>query len=159
MAVQNVAPGSKLNVNIGQGGFPCWSGERTTIQVPSPFNDIIALSGIGADATRPGHETYLPTTGGRYIQYAGQPGSANTNTYAQKSATSFATIRKYGDGGAAGPAYSRRSQGELRVIKESNNFIFESYAPGGAPFPGGGGSGGESGITRSGDDGMVIIRY
>ena len=92
-----------------------------------------------------------------YIQYPGQPGNATTVSYAQKNATTFVIVRKYGDGGAAGPGYNTRSEGQSFTYNENTNFTVDNNNTTFAPYPAGGGGGGIFG--QAGSNGMVTIRY
>ncbi len=167
VSLRNVSPGNLLSITVGQGGnkapvFGVSATNGTPSSVFGSFGLITALSGRGAFATTP---SFATSSGGNnlpYYQYPGQAGDANTVTYAQKNSTTYVMIRKFGDGGAAGPHYNRRSQGQTVVYNESTGSVIEFNSPTLAPFPGGGGGGGGtsvSGYGKDGGDGMVIIRY
>lgn len=164
-SVQNVIPGASLTITIGSGGpnatvFPgaATDGENSVVSGFSPSITMTALGGKGAGSNSPGYPRYYILSGHNYVQFEGQAGEANTFTYAQKNATTFAIIRKYGDGGASGPNYLSRNQGETRSINESTGTTtLETNIPTFAPVPGGGGGGGNFG--KDGAKGRVVIRY
>jgi hypothetical protein len=162
VSVQDVSPGAVLTISIGLGGANATTyggaatdGGNTTVSGLPSY--LTAAGGHGAFASGPGYATRYGVSSAVYIQYTGQNGDANTFSYAQKNSNIFAIIRKYGDGGAAGPYYNRRSQGETRSYNESNSVLLESNNPTLAPYPGGGGGGGYLG--EDGANGMVQIWY
>lgn len=161
-SVQDVTPGESLTITVGTGGSkastnPGAAANGTGSTVSGAFGIIMTTGGRGAFATAPGYTSRYGSSGGKYLQFPGQNGESNTFSYAQKNATTFAIIRKYGDGGAAGPAFNWRSQGETRSVNENTGLLIESNNPTFAPYPGGGGGGGFYG--EDGADGMVVIRY
>lgn len=163
-SIQTVTPGQVLTVTTGTGGanastYPgsASDGTVTTVTGTAPFINLTAAGGKGAFSTTPGYTTRYGVSDGIYIQFIGQCGDANTFSYTQKNSTSYAIIRKYGDGGAAGPDYSRRSQGQTISYNENTGATLESNTPTFAPYPGGGGGGGSLGVD--GANGMVNIWY
>ncbi len=162
LSVQDVSPGTVLNITIGLGGAnattdPGAASDGGNTSVSGLPTLLTAIGGHGAYSTSPGYSSRYGTVGASYTQYIGQNGDANTFTYAQKNATTFAIIRKYGDGGAVGPDFNKRSQGETRSYNESTSSFIETNSPTFAPYPGGGGGGGHFG--RDGANGMVVIWY
>ena len=165
ISVQDVTPGKVIDITIGVGGLrePYGSGTggsngtSTTLISSGPFEYLQALSGVGASNIAPGDNSLLYSVGRKVCQFPGQHGFANKISYEQKNATTFVSVISYGEGGAAGPDYSRRSQGETRVLNESSGIQTAIYRPAGAPFPAGGGGGGN--LAQNGANGMVNIRY
>jgi len=163
IGILDVTPGSSLTVTLGAGGAqastnPGSGGTGTGSTVAgSGFITLEAAGGLGAFSSTPGYAVRYGTSGAKYIQVIGQSGDANTTTYAQKNSTTFVVITKYGDGGAAGPEFAIRSQGQTRITNENTALQVLANSPTFAPFPGGGGGGGTSG--QIGGNGMVIIRY
>jgi hypothetical protein len=146
------AGGAQASTNPGSGG----SGIASTV-AGSGFITLEAVGGIGAFSATPGYSSRYGTSGAKFMQVIGQSGDANTTSYAQKNSTTFVVITKYGDGGAAGPGFTNRSQGQSRITNENTGLQIAGNSPTFAPFPGGGGGGGTSG--QNGGNGMVIIRY
>jgi hypothetical protein len=162
ISLVDVVPGSTVTVVIGQGGAKATNSisaasPGTISSVAGSFGTHQAAGGNGAFATTPAYAIYYGTYGSRYFQYQGQNGFANTVSYQQKNSTTFAIVKKYGDGGAVGPDYVKRSVGQTIISNESNGLLIESNSVPLAPFPGGGGGGGIS--SRDGADGMVVIWY
>lgn len=164
LSVQDVTAGQALLITLGVGGsnattFPgaASNGTITTIAGASPFLNIQAAGGLGAFGSGPGYATRYGTGTSKYIQYPGENGEANAVNYEQKNATTFTINTKYGDGGAAGPDYTRKCQGQTFITNENTGVNISTNSPTFAPYPGGGGGGGTLG--RAGADGMVIIRY
>lgn len=162
ISLVDVVPGSTVTIVIGQGGpnainSTSAASPGTVSTVSGSFQTLNAAGGNGAFATAPGYATYYGTTGSRYFQHLGQNGYANTVSYQQKNSTTFAVVRKYGDGGAAGPDYVKRSIGQTIISNENTGGFIESNTVPLAPFPGGGGGGGIS--SRDGAKGMVVIYY
>lgn len=164
ISTQNVTPGQTLTILTGIGGDNATvfggaasNGTNTSISGSAPFSSFSVYGGRGADAIRPGYSPHFLTSGASYKQYPGQAGDANTFTYTQKNSTTYVIIRKYGDGGASGPDFTKRSQGETESFNESSNGTIEYNVTTFAPFPGGGGGGGFTG--EDGADGMLVIWY
>ena len=163
-SVQDVTPGSVITLTIGVGGnkaggtgTPGSDGTQTLVTGIAPFTTFGALGGKGAFAISPANPVRLGTFGNFFTQYGGEAGYGNSFTYAQKNATTYTIIRKYGDGGAAGPDYRIRSQGETRIINEATLATLEINYTAFAAFPAGGGGGGVQ--AKDGSGGMVNIRY
>ncbi len=163
ISVEDVTPGQLLTVNTGTGGagasigVSATDGGNTTITGSSPFINLTAAGGKGAQINSPGYAIRFGVSGGVYVQYTGQSGNANSFTYAQKNSGTFAIIRKYGDGGASGPDYSKKNDGQTISYNESSLVVIESTLSTFAPFPGGGGGGGNPG--QAGGNGMVNFWY
>ena len=164
LSVETVTPGQTLTITVGTGGanattFPgaATDGGSTIIGGSSPFVSLTVAGGKGAFSTAPGYASRFGISGDKFIQWPGQNGDANTFTYTQRNSTTYAIIRKYGDGGATGPGYNERSQGQTISYNESTGTSLESNAPTFAPYPGGGGGGGSLG--QDGANGMVNIWY
>jgi hypothetical protein len=162
ISLLDVVPSSTVTVVVGLGGPDAVN----SISAASPggnssasgsFGTIQAAGGNGAFSTTPANSTTYGTFGAQYFQFPGQNGFANTVSYQQKNATTFAVVTKYGDGGAAGPDYSRRCGGQIIIRNESTGGVLESNSVPTAPVPGGGGGGGIN--SRDGAKGMVVIYY
>jgi hypothetical protein len=164
LALLEVNPGSTLTLTIGLGGENATTnpgsasdGGTTIVSASSPSYLISASGGKGAGSAAPGYATSYGTFGDTFAQFPGQSGDANTFTYAQKNSTTFAIIRKYGDGGASGPNYQKRGQGQTISFNESTGIAIESNNPTSGSIPGGGGGGGSLG--EDGNKGMITIWY
>ena len=100
--------------------------------------------------------------GNSYIQFPGQAGSTTIETYAQRTSTEFATIRKYGDGGKTVSLNSSEGKGATFTFNNSTqaNILLINSSQG---MIGGGGGGGPTGFGTvwgsPGGFGMVIIHY
>ena len=161
-SVQNVAPGAVLTITVGTGGanattFGGAASDGTNTAVSGTTVSLNAVGGRGAFTATPGFASYFGTSGSPFMQYMGQNGAANTESYQQKNSTTFVIVRKYGDGGATGPDYNTRSQGQTRILNENSGVVIFDNITTFAPVPGGGGGGGILG--RDGAVGMVLIRY
>lgn len=161
-SVQNVTPGTLLTIAVGTGGAnattnPGSASDGGITTITGSGVSLTAAGGKGAFSTTPGYAVRYVYSGATYVQYVGQNGDANTFTYAQKNSTTYAIIRKYGDGGAVGPDYNKRSQGQTISFNENTGSVLESNNPTFAPYPGGGGGGGSFG--EDGASGMVVIGY
>ncbi|CAN5320562.1 hypothetical protein BH09BAC6_BH09BAC6_21540 [soil metagenome] len=164
VSYQTVTPGQVITVTIGTGGASATSnpgaasdGGNTFISGAGPFISLTAPGGKGAFAAAPGYGIRYGVENDIFIQYAGQAGDATTVSYAQKNATTFVIVRKYGDGGAAGPDYRIRSQGQSYTYNESTTVLIDNNFTALAPYPAGGGGGGIFG--QAGSNGMVTLRY
>ena len=163
LSLQTVTPGQDITITLGVGGNKATypgagdAGSLTSVSGSTPFINVSAAGGNGAFAGSGAYGIRYSTSGGNFIQYIGQNGDGNTVTYAQKNASTFVIVRKYGDGGASGPDYSVRCQGQIISTNENTGTALESSFVTIAPFPGGGGGGGIN--AAIGGSGMVNIWY
>ena len=105
---------------------------------------------------------YLGFQAIRIFNFRGRQGGPTIETYAQRTSTEFATIRKYGDGGKTVSLNSSEGKGATFTFNNSTqaNILLINSSQG---MIGGGGGGGPTGIGTvwgaSGGNGMVIIHY
>lgn len=110
LARVKVAPGAAITATVVSGdGFPAFTENATasdgaTVRVSTVGLDIISDGGDGATPSAPGQgRDGFVVTGDSLIyrmSLAGAPGSPLIETYSQRSATEYVTMRKQGDGGA-----------------------------------------------------------
>lgn len=104
-----VAPGAVITATIVSGdGFPAFTENATatngeTVQVSTTGLNIMSYGGNAATPSAPG-QGQDGVASGDSLMYsmvlAGAPGSPLVETYSQRSATEYVTMRKQGDGGA-----------------------------------------------------------
>ena len=164
--VITVSPGN-ITLNIGTGGAGAateagTAGDGTATTVSGAFGTYSAQYGRGAFANFVGLGLVSGQVGSSYIQFPGQAGSPTIETYAQRTSTEFATIRKYGDGGKTVSLNSSEGKGAtftFNTITLSNILLITSSTG----FIGEGGGGGPTGSGTvwgsPGGNGMVIIHY
>jgi len=164
ISIQDVTPGQVLTVTLGVGGAKATTnpgaasdGSITTVTGSLPFSGLTAAGGKGAFSTTPGYSIRYGYSNINLVQIPGQCGDANVFSYNQKNSTTYAITRKYGDGGATGPDFMKRNQGQTISYNENTGSTIESNSPTFAPYPGGGGGGGSFG--QDGANGMVNIWY
>ena len=100
--------------------------------------------------------------GNSYIQFPGQAGSTTIETYAQRTSTEFATIRKYGDGGKTVSLNSSEGKGATFTFNTNPEVtILLIISRSGRIGEGGGGGPTGNGLVwgSQGGPGMVIIHY
>ena len=165
--VITVAPGNILTITIGTGGSGAatqagTAGDGTITTVNGIIGTYTAANGVGAGPNYGGPGIGYLLLGVPFIHFPGQTGSPTIETYAQRTSTEFATIRKYGDGGKTVSLNSSEGKGAtftFNTITLSNILLIRS-SPG---MIGGGGGGGPTGIGTvwgaSGGNGMVNIYY
>ncbi len=161
-SVQDVTPSTSLTITIGTGGLnattnPGAATDGGETKIEGLMSPLTALGGGGSGSNSPGSSNRYALSGAKFIQVLGQNGETNTTSYTQKNATTFVTIQKYGDGGASGPNYNVKCQGQTIIVNESTGILISNNLPTAAPYPGGGGSGGSLG--KDGANGMVLIWY
>ena len=164
--VITVSPGN-ITIDIGTGGAgaateagTASNGTETT--VTGAFGTYTARNGGGAGPNFSGSVTLFALVGNSFIQFPGQAGSPTIETYAERLAGVFATIRKYGDGGKTVSLNSSEGKGATFTFNNSTqaNILLINSSQG---MIGGGGGGGPTGIGTvwgaSGGNGMVNIYY
>ena len=167
--VITVSPGN-ITINIGTGGAgaatevaSAVAGTPTTVTGPFAYGTYTAVEGGGAGTNFVGQVSSPVLQGFSYIQFPGQTGSPTIETYAQRTSTEFATIRKYGDGGKTVSPNSSEGKGATFTFNTNTqaNILLIRSNPGRIGEGGGGGPTGNGPLEwgASGGRGMVIIHY
>ena len=165
--VITVSPGN-ITINIGTGGAgaatevaSAVAGTPTT--VTGAFGTYTAVEGGGAGTNFVGQVSSPVLQGFSYIQFPGQTGSPTIETYAQRTSTEFATIRKYGDGGKTVSLNSSEGKGATFTFNTNTlaNILLIRSSSGRIGEGGGGGPTGNGPLEwgAQGGIGMVIIHY
>lgn len=162
--VENVTPGNIVNITVGSGGLGAAdevsSGSAGTASQTSGAVASYASPGLGASTVSPG-------IGGNnafsiFLFVYGNNGNPTIETYAQRGATEFVTIRKYGDGGKAVMLNGNEGTGAaftFNTVTLANISLITSLRGVAAGAGGGGGPNNGSLWGSAGSDGLVIIHY
>lgn len=122
-----------------------------------------ALSGSGGTPTTGGSAGAFGLSGDSFLQWPGESGKVTSYSYAERISGQFVEIRKYGDGGGAGPDYSNGGPGGNQTIVISTLTAIKTSPPSYISKYGSGGGGGfdPSGSTwgKPGSIGLVVIHY
>ncbi len=165
-----VTAGASISITTGAGGsygstnLPAIGGGTTSLTVNGAM--ISAGGGTGAIAGNIQNSLYnYPTLGGGYltagitnqfIGFQGNAGSISKVSFNQVSATEFAKVINFGNGGDA--AMLPGSGGKGGYSLQSITYVQNGNAESNSPLPGGGGGAdGSSGFPGRG--GRVIIRW
>ena len=164
--VITVSPGN-ITIDIGTGGAgaateagTASNGTETT--VTGAFGTYTARNGGGAGPNFSGSVTLFALVGNSFIQFPGQAGSPTIETYAERLAGVFATIRKYGDGGKTVSLNSSEGKGATFTFNTNPEVtILLIISRSGRIGEGGGGGPTGNGLVwgSQGGPGMVIIHY
>lgn len=159
IAVVKVAPGQVFNITVGlpgagsttelgfaQSGFPS--------EVTGPAGlQVMGEGGGQASTDNPGEPFVGPVVGDSVIYMQamyGQPGELTIETFQQRTATEYITVRQYGNGGASPlPPYSQQKGAYFAFNTATLLNLRLVYSPSSDSY-GNWGSGGAGGNTRNG---------
>jgi hypothetical protein len=160
IAVVKVAPGQVLTIVMGLPGAGsttelgfAQSGTDTEVTGPAGLR-VVGAGGGQASTDNPG-EPFGSLVAGDSVVYEqamfGQPGELTIETFQQRTATEYITVRQYGNGGASPlPPYAQQ-KGAYFAFNSATQLNYRLVYSPSSDSRGNWGSGGAGGNTRNGE--------